>query len=306
MQENKAGQEIKAGFVGVLGRPNAGKSTFLNTLCGAELALVSHKANATRKRMNFIINHQCQNGTSAQIIFVDTPGIHHQEKLLNQFMLQEAIKAMGDCDLNLFLASAYDNLKHYKEFLKLNGSKPHFLILSQCDKVSKNDLLTKIAQYQQYENKFLALFPIECKKGFDFSPLLESISSFLPHSPALYDEEIMTTSNMREIYKEAIRESLFENLSDEIPYESDVVVEKFVEKPHINEVYAKIIVEKESQKAMIIGKNASTIKRISKNARVKLEKMEEKKIFLKINVFAQKNWSKTKEGLRKIGYDCDF
>ncbi|MCE3046787.1 GTPase Era [Helicobacter kayseriensis] len=296
----------RSGFVAVLGRPNAGKSTFLNFLCGENLALVSHKANATRKRMNFIITHQCANQEKAQIIFVDTPGIHKQEKLLNQFMLQEALKAMGDCDLNLFLSPVYDDLKYYKEFLALCNNKPHILLLSQCDKVSKQEVLEKISEYQKFQDKFLALIPIECKEYFDFSPLLEEIIRHLPYSPFLYDEEIMTTSNMREIYKEIIRESLFEKLSDEIPYESDVVIERFAEEAHINRVFAKIIVEKESQKAMIIGKNASTIKRIGKNAREKIEMIEKKKIFLKLNVFAQKNWSKTKEGLKKIGYDFDF
>lgn len=296
----------RAGFVAVLGRPNAGKSTLLNFLCGQNLALVSHKANATRKRMNFIINHIRNDGDTAQIIFVDTPGIHKQEKLLNQFMLQEALKAMGDCDLNIFLAPVYDELNVYEDFLELSKDKPHILLLTQCDRVQRDEVLKKISQYQAYEKCFLELIPIECKASFNPHALLESISSHLPQSPLLYDDDILTTSNMREIYKEIIRESLFENLSDEIPYESDVVIEQFIETPTINKVYAKIIVEKESQKAMIIGKSANTIKRIGKNARVKLESLEEKKIFLQLNVFAQRNWSKTKEGLKEIGYDFDL
>lgn len=297
----------RAGFVAVLGRPNAGKSTFLNHICGLDLALVSHKANATRKRMNFIINHQNQNREMAQIILIDTPGIHHHEKLLNQFMLQEALKALGDCDLTLFLAPASDDLKHYLEFLKRSDiQKPHILLLTQCDRVSKTDLLQKIKQYKAYQDRFVALFPIECKKSFDFSPLLDAISSALPYSPFLYDDELLTTSHLREIYKEAIRESLFLNLSDEVPYESDVIIERFEEMPTINRVFAKIIVEKETQKAMVIGKNASTLKRIGKSARLKLERLGQKKIFLRLDVFFQKKWSKTKNGLKKIGYDFEL
>ncbi|ANV97465.1 GTPase Era [Helicobacter enhydrae] len=295
---------MRAGFVGVLGRPNAGKSTLLNTLCGEQLALVSHKANATRKRMNFIINHTFDQ-KEAQIIFVDTPGIHQQEKLLNQFMLQEALKAMGDCDLNLFLAPVYDDLSHYRNFLELNNHKPHILLLTQCDKVTQEQILQKIALYQQEAPYFASLFPIHCKKHFDFTQLLNEIAKHLPSSPALFEDDILTTSNMREICKEMIREAIFENLSDEIPYQSDVIIEKYIHKQGINEIFAKIIVQKESQKAMVIGKNGECIKRIGKNVRLKLERLEEKKIFLRLNVFVNKNWNKSKEELKKIGYDFD-
>lgn len=291
----------KAGFVAVVGRPNAGKSTLLNWLVGEKLAMVSKKAQATRKRMNIIVMHE-----NAQIIFVDTPGIHEKERLLNQFMLHEAIKAIGDCDLVLFLAPAKDKLDHYKKFLELNAkNRPHIVILTKIDEVSQEVLLAKIAEYQTFQDKFLALIPISVTKGVGKDQLLDEITKHLPHSPWLYDPELLTTTNIREIYKEMIRESIFDNLSDEIPYETDVIIEKIDELPHLDRVQATIIAEKKSQKMIIVGKGGSTIKRIGRDARLKMEQFSGKKIFLELFVSVKSGWSKNKKSLSEIGYNFD-
>jgi len=292
----------KAGFVAVVGRPNAGKSTLLNWLVGEKLAMVSKKAQATRKRMNIIVMHK-----DAQIIFVDTPGIHEKERLLNQFMLNEAIKAIGDCDLVLFLSPAKDSLDHYKKFLELNTKKrPHIVVLAKIDEVSQEALLHKIAEFQPYQEKFLALIPISVTKGVGKDQLLDEIIKHLPYSPWLYDPELLTTTNIREIYKELIRESIFDNLSDEIPYETDVIIEKIDELPHLDRVQATIITEKKSQKMIIVGKGGSTIKRIGRDARLKMEQFSGKKIFLELFVSVKSGWSKNKKSLSEIGYNFDY
>ena len=291
----------KAGFVAVVGRPNAGKSTLLNWLVGEKLAMVSKKAQATRKRMNIIVMHKV-----AQIIFVDTPGIHEKERLLNQFMLNEAIKAIGDCDLVLFLSPAKDSLDHYKKFLELNTKKrPHIVVLAKIDEVSQEALLHKIAEFQPYQEKFLALIPISVTKGVGKDQLLDEIIKHLPYSPWLYDPELLTTTNIREIYKELIRESIFDNLSDEIPYETDVIIEKIDELPHLDRVQATIIAEKKSQKMIIVGKGGSTIKRIGRDARMKMEQFSQKKIYLELFVSVKSGWSKNKKSLSEIGYNFD-
>ncbi|WP_245757014.1 GTPase Era [Hydrogenimonas thermophila] len=291
----------KAGFVAVVGRPNAGKSTLLNWLVGEKLAMVSKKAQATRKRMNIIVMHE-----NAQIIFVDTPGIHEKERLLNQFMLSEAIKAIGDCDLVLFLAPAKDKLEHYKKFLELNAkNRPHIVVLTKIDEVSQEALLAKIAEYQAFQDKFLALIPVSVTKGVGKDQLLDEITKHLPHSPWLYDPELLTTTNIREIYKEMIRESIFDNLSDEIPYETDVIIEKIDELPHLDRVQATIITEKKSQKMIIVGKGGSTIKRIGRDARMKMEQFSQKKIYLELFVSVKSGWSKNKKSLSEIGYNFD-
>ena len=150
----------KCGYVSVVGRPNAGKSSLLNWLVGEKIAMVSHKANATRKRSNIIVMHE-----NDQIVFVDTPGIHETEKLLNQFMLEEALKAIGDCDLILFLAPVTDKLTHYENFLEKNKKNTkHILLLTKIDNVSNNEVLEKIKEYEQYSSKYEAIIPVSIKK----------------------------------------------------------------------------------------------------------------------------------------------
>ena len=294
MEENQ-----KAGFVAVVGRPNAGKSTLLNFLAEYKLAMVSKKAQATRKRMNIIVMHK-----NTQIIFVDTPGIHKKEKLLNQFMLDEALKALGDSDLHLFLAPVNDSMEYYEEFLKLRKNKniPHIVLLTKVDRVSNEKVLKKLQEYSKYADKFEAIIPFSVKKGGSKEQLLNEISKYLPEHPWLYDSELLTTENIRDIYKELIREAIFEKLSEEIPYESDVIIEKIDEQEKLDVVVATIVVEKETQKRMIIGKKAQTIKRVGKYARKQMEDFSAKKIYLDLNVSVKKGWSKNREFLEDLGY----
>ena len=290
--------KTKAGFVSVIGRPNAGKSSLLNWLIGEKIAMVSHKANATRKRSNIIAMHK-----NTQIIFIDTPGIHEKERLLNQFMMDEALKAMGDCDLILFLAPATDNLKDYEKFLDRNKKDiPHILLLTKADDTNKKDLFKKIEQYSKYQDKFQALIPISIKKGITQSYLLDEIIKELPEHPYLYDTEILTTDPVKDLYKEYIRESIFNYTSEEIPYFADVLVEKVEESDEIDNIYATIIVDKKSQKGIIIGKDGRTLQKIGFEARKSIENLADKKIFLKLHVVVKQGWSQDKDLLKKIGY----
>jgi len=291
----------RCGYISVLGRPNAGKSSLLNWLVGEKIAMVSHKANATRKRSNIIVMHK-----DNQIIFVDTPGIHETQKLLNKFMLDEALKAMGDCDLILFLAPVTDSLKYYEDFLEKNKKNTkHILLLTKIDFINNDELIQRLKEYEKYTNKYEAIIPVSIKKSTKKTILLDEFIKYLPEHPYLFDPEIITTQHLRDIYKEFIRESIFENISDEIPYETDVIVNKVEEKPKIDVIKATIFVQKDTQKGMIIGKNAIAIKRIGKNARIKIEKLTAKKCFLELFVSVKKNWTKNKEVLKSMGYKID-
>lgn len=292
----------KCGYVSVVGRPNAGKSSLLNWLVGEKIAMVSHKANATRKRSNIIVMHE-----DDQVIFIDTPGIHETEKLLNQFMLDEALKAMGDCDLILYLAPVTDKISYYEDFLEKNKKNvKHILLLTKIDFVSADELMLKLKEYEKYNDKYEAIIPVSIKKATKKADILGEVVKYLPEHPYLYDPEIMTTEHLRDIFKEFIRESIFENISDEIPYEADVIVNKVEEKLNVDVIKATIIVQKDTQKGMIIGKGATAIKRIGRDARMKIEKLTGKKCFLELFVSIKKGWTKDKEGLKALGYDVNL
>jgi len=290
----------KSGFVGILGKPNAGKSTLLNWLLGEKIALVSPKANASRKRVNAIVMYK-----DNQIILVDTPGLHEKEKLLNKFMLNEALKALIDSDLMLFLADVRDSIDGYKWFLELNKkNKPHILVLTKIDLVSNEEVETKIKEYETV-SKALEIIPISVVEGKGKDELLEAIVKYLPEHPYYFDPEIISTENIRDIYKELIREALFEKLKDELPYETDILIEKIEEYENLDKVYATIIVERPSQKGMIIGKKAKKIKEIGIYARKLLEEFSGKKIYLELYVKVIRGWSKNKHMLEELGYEVD-
>lgn len=289
----------KAGFVSLIGRPNAGKSTLMNSLLGEKIAMVSQKANATRKRSNAIVMHE-----DAQIIFVDTPGLHEKEKMLNQFMLDEALKAMGDCDLIVYLAPVTDSTEHYERFLQINnGRVKHIIVLSKIDQVSQEKLFKAIGSYNKYSDHFEALIPVAIPRKVGHKDLLDIIAKNLPDSPYLYDPEDLTSELVRDIYAGFIREAIFENISDEVPYESDVIIDSIEEEAGIDKVYATIIIEKQSQKGIIIGKGGESIKRIGKSAREKIERLSGKKAYLNLQVTVKKGWTKDKNFLKEIGYD---
>jgi len=292
-------KETKAGFIAVVGRPNAGKSSLLNFFVNEDITMVSHKANATRKRSDVIVMHD-----NAQLVFIDTPGLHEREQLLNQYMMEEAIKAIGDADLILFLSPVTDGLEEYEKFLKLNKKNiPHILLLTKVDQVSKEKLFKKMTQFVKYQERYLELIPTSIKKGTDIPHVLGTIAKHLPTHPYYYDPEILTTQNMKDIYRELIRGAIFDKTSKEIPYFSDVVIERVEESEELEKVYAQIVVDSKSQKGIIIGNDGATLKRIGKMARESIEKLNGKKTFLKLFVVVKKGWSKDKKSLEELGYN---
>ena len=290
----------KSGFVGILGKPNAGKSTLLNWLLGEKIALVSPKANASRKRVNAIIMHK-----DNQIILLDTPGLHEKEKLLNKFMLKEALKALEDSDLVLFLADVRDDISGYEWFLELNKKEiPHIAVLTKIDLVNEKEIEEKIKLYKSF-NKVLDVVVISAIEGKGKDELLDKIVEYLPEHPYYYDPEIISTEHIKDIYKELIREALFEKLKDELPYESDILIDKIEEYENLDKVYATIIIERASQKGIIIGKKGKKIKEIGIYARELLESFSGKKIYLELYVKVIKGWSKNKKMLEELGYEVE-
>ena len=289
---------MKSGFVSIIGRTNAGKSSFLNALLNEKIAIVSHKQNATRRKINGIV----MNGED-QIIFTDTPGLHESNKAINQLLINQAIKSMGDCDLIVFLAPIHDDTSDYEKFLALNPEKPHILVLTKVDESSNAKVLEKITKYQQFQDKFAALLTFSTKQPTYKKPLLDEICKLLPEHEYFYDPEFLTPTNEKEIFREFILEAIYENLSDEIPYLSDAIIKSVKEKTGITEIYASIITERDIHKSMIIGKNGETIKRIGIFARKLIQNLTNSKVFLKLDVVVKKGWSKEEKSLNQIiGY----
>ena len=289
---------MKSGFVSIIGRTNAGKSSFLNALLNEKIAIVSHKQNATRRKINGIV----MNGED-QIIFTDTPGLHESNKAINQLLISQAIKSMGDCDLIVFLAPIHDSTSDYEKFLALNPEKPHILVLTKVDESSNAKVLEKITHYQKFQDKFAALLTFSTKQPTYKKPLLDEICKLLPEHEYFYDPEFLTPTNEKEIFREFIIEAIDENLSDEIPYLSDAIIKSVKEKTGITEIYASIITERDIHKSMIIGKNGETIKRIGIFARKLIQNLTNTKVFLKLDVVVKKGWSKEEKSLNQIiGY----
>ena len=289
---------MKSGFVSIIGRTNAGKSSFLNALLNEKIAIVSHKQNATRRKINGIV----MNGED-QIIFTDTPGLHESNKAINQLLINQAIKSMGDCDLIVFLAPIHDDTSDYEKFLVLKPEKPHILVLTKVDESSNAKVLEKITEYQKFQDKFAALLTFSTKQPTYKKPLLDEICKLLPEHEYFYDPEFLTPTNEKEIFREFILEAIYENLSDEIPYLSDAIIKSVKEKTGITEIYASIITERDIHKSMIIGKNGETIKRIGIFARKLIQNLTNTKVFLKLDVVVKKGWSKEEKSLNQIiGY----
>lgn len=286
---------MRSGFVSIVGRTNAGKSSLLNSLLNEKIAIVSHKQNATRRKINGIVMHN-----ENQIIFIDTPGLHSSEKTLNKLMINEAKKSIADCDLILFLAAVTDNIENYENFLSLNPKAPHAIVLSKVDTVSNENVLKKLSEYSKFSDKFECILPFSTKHSTYKITLLDAISKILPEHEYFYDPDFITTTNEKEIFKDFILESLYENLSDEVPYSSDVIIKKVKEKLDITEIYATIILDRQAHKPLVIGKSGETIKRIGIVARKLISNLIQKKVFLKLEVVIKKGWSKDEKFIKKL------
>lgn len=299
---------VTSGFISVVGRTNAGKSTLLNSIVKNPIALVSKKVNATRKRMDIIVPFEDESYNS-QLIFIDTPGLHESNKLLNECMLNETHRAIGDSDLSVFISVASTNnneIEYYKSFLE-RYKKKHIVLLNKIDLLNRQEILRCLESYKKYQENSIAIIPISAKdtEGYAINTMLSKLARNLPIHPHFYDDGMISTTFMRDIYKEAIREAIFERLSDEIPYESDVRILKITEKPTTLYIKAQIIVAKDSQKAMIIGKNGQTIKSLGSIARQKCEYLAEQKVFLELIIKTIKGWNTNKQTLRQFGYDIN-
>ncbi|MEI8134051.1 MAG: GTPase Era [bacterium] len=297
-------QNFKSGYCAIVGIPNAGKSTLLNTLLGTKLSIISAKPQTTRKRVLGIFS-----SVNEQIIFLDTPGIMPRPTTLHhQALLSEVKRSFDDADVILVMAEATFEPeralpKEWDRYRDLAGQKPMILALSKIDLIKeRNNLLPILAKYGAM-NLFSDIIPISSKKKHNVNQLVEVLHKYLPGSVAFYDTEQLSDQNERFFASELIREAIFHEFREEIPYSTEVIINEYAEREagkwYIN---ADIFVERDSQKAILIGKAGQTLKHLGARSRESIERFVEHPIFLELHVKAKTDWRNDKTALRDMGY----
>ncbi len=282
-----------SGFVSIIGRPNAGKSTLLNTLVGEKLAIVTHKPQTTRNRITGIVNVKKQGRRSpGQVVFVDTPGVHKPSDALNKRMMQEVQDALVACDLVLLMVDVSQKFGSGDEFVLelVKRTKARvFLLLNKIDLIEKGKLLPIIEQYSQLHT-FEEVIPISAEKKQGLDDLLTAVVNALPDGPKYFPEDQVTDQPERFVVAEFIREQVLVKTKEEVPYASGVVVERFEEGEKLVKIAAAIFVEREGQKGIIIGKHGAMLKSIGTHARLQIERLLGKKVFLELFVKVREGW----------------
>ncbi|WP_339020400.1 GTPase Era [Spiroplasma endosymbiont of Atherix ibis] len=297
-------QKIKSGFISIIGRPNVGKSTLLNTLLEKKVSIVTDKAQTTRNRINGILTQ-----SDAQYIFVDTPGVHKAQHELGRFMNKVALSSTKGVDLILFLAPADefigDNDKYILNALK-ERDVPIFLVITKSDLVKKDRLETKIKEWKLQDFQFKKILTISSTMGNNLNELLIEIKNALPEiGIKFYPDDTFTDQPERFLIREIIREEILLQTEQEIPHSVAILIDKFEEKKDIIKVIASIICERQSQKGIIIGNKGSKIKSIGINSREKLENLFDKKFYLELFVKTKEKWRQSASLIKQLGYDKD-
>lgn len=300
MQQNK---QFKSGFISIIGRPNVGKSTFLNRVIGQKIAIMSDKPQTTRNKVQGVLTTD-----DAQMIFIDTPGIHKPKHKLGEFMLKVSKNALREVEVIMFMINAEQKLGPGDEYVMemLKGTKtPVFLVVNKIDAIHPDEVLAKIEEYRTAFD-FAEIIPISALQGNNVERLLETIKKYLPEGPQYYPADQVTDHPERFIIAEMIREKVLHLTRDEVPHSIAVEIEKI--RRDENEkvrVTASIIVERDSQKGIIIGKRGAMLKDIGIRARKDIENLLGSKVYLELWVKVQKDWRDRSSQLRDFGYRDD-
>ncbi|AXK51104.1 GTPase Era [Spiroplasma alleghenense] len=298
-------EKIKSGFVSIVGRPNVGKSTLLNTFLNRKVSIVTNKAQTTRNNITGILNSKSE----YQIVFVDTPGIHDHKHELGKFMNKSAMYSTKSADVILFLAPANEFIGENDNFI-LRALKerevPVILVVTKKDLVDEKTLQNKISEWKEIDFKFTEIITISSTDSLNIDVLKNKIVDFLPETGIEYfPSDMFTDQPERFIVRETIREEILIQTEEEIPHSVAILIERFHEKSWIIKIMATIIVERDSQKGIIIGKGGSKIKAIGTAARIKLRSLFGKEFHLELFVKVEKKWRSSPSLIKKLGYDKD-
>ncbi len=293
---------LKSGFVTIVGRPNVGKSTLMNHLIGQKIAITSNKPQTTRNRIQTVYTDM----ERGQIVFVDTPGIHKAKNKLGDYMVNTAERSIRDVDVVLYLVEPEAKIgpgdKHILAELRKTDA-PVFLVINKVDTIKHEDILSVIDAFRT-EYDFMEIIPVSALKGKGCDDLISTIFKYLPYGPLFYDEDTITDQPERQIVAEMIREKALYNLKDEVPHGIAVSIDQMKIRPNgkIADIDATIICEKDSHKGIIIGKGGSKLKRIGTDARFEIERMLDMQVNLNLWVKVKKDWRDSDFLIQNFGY----
>jgi GTPase len=301
---NNNQQAYKSGFVSIIGRPNVGKSTFINRVIGQKIAIMSDKPQTTRNKIQGVYTTK-----QSQTVFIDTPGIHKPKHKLGDFMMKVAQNTLKEVDIILFMINAEEGYGRGDEFIierLKETTTPVFLIINKIDQIHPDQLLPLIDQYKELY-PFKEIVPISALDGNNVDRLLNEIEKLLPEGPQYYPEDQVTDHPERFIITELIREKVLHLTREEIPHSIAVVMDTLERRENNKAIYvgATIIVERDSQKGIVIGKQGSMLKEVGKRARVDIEALLGSKVFLELWVKVQKDWRNKASQLRDYGFSED-
>jgi GTPase len=304
MNSQTRSNDYKSGFISIIGRPNVGKSTFLNRVIGQKIAIMSDKPQTTRNKVQGVLTTE-----DSQLIFIDTPGIHKPKHKLGDFMMKVAQNTLKGVDLILFMVNAEEGFGRGEEFIieKFQSVKtPIFLIINKIDKIHPDELFSLIGSYKE-KHPFQEIVPISALEGNNVEHLLTVIKKYLPEGPQYYPADQVTDHPERFIVSELIREKALHLTREEIPHSLAVVIDKMERRQDkdVIHVMATVIVERDSQKGIVIGKQGSMLKEIGKLARTDIENLLGSKVFLELWVKVQKDWRNKMAQLRDYGFRDD-
>lgn len=294
---------FKSGFVAIIGRPNVGKSTFMNKVLGQKVAIMSDKAQTTRNKVQGVLTTE-----QSQIIFIDTPGIHKPKHVLGDYMMKIAKNTLREVDAILFMVNVEESLGRGDEFiieLLKSNKTPIFLVLNKIDKIHPDQLIKEIEKYKDLL-PFVEVVPISALQGNNVDRLVEVIEGYMPEGPMYYPKDTISDHPEEFIVAELIREKALHLTSQEIPHAIGVQVEKMTRVSDDQvDIEATIYIERDSQKGIIIGKKGSMLKQIGQNARKDIEMLLGSKVYLELWVKVQKDWRNKPNFIRQIGYRED-
>ena len=289
----------RAGFVNIIGNPNVGKSTLMNALVGEKLSIVTAKAQTTRHRIMGIVN-----GEDYQIVYSDTPGILKPNYRLQQSMMNFVDTAIGDADIILYVTDTIEKGDKNEEWIaKLKNIQcPIILVINKIDISSQEQVLELMGWWKEQLPQAI-IYPASAQEKFNLDNIFDAIVANLPYAPAWYDKDVFTDKNLRFFASEIVREKIFLNYKEEIPYSCEVVVEEFKEGAERYDISAVIYVMRDTQKGIIIGKGGQSLKKVGTQARIDMEDFFQKKVFLSLYVKVDPDWRESKKELRKFGYE---